>query len=335
MNQKVPVVRIQTVEVLPSGSRLLTFGLPEVVIVDDNEYKPGDVAVFVPADFEVPGDLVGGSPGERVRVRPRQVDGRWSDGILIHERHLREDPDWEAVEVGDDVHGFAGIRRYDPEANHPRVGGETVNPEGIALYAPRYYVSPVVPHAFEDGEPVVITEKIHGCNSRYAWIDDRLWVGSKRQWKVPLTVNANDTVNQPSSGTLFHDAVTPALVQLCRTYPHLVFYGEVYGKGVQDLDYGCSKPTLRLFDAFNASTRRYLDAVDFRRVVPRVMRVPEVGSFWPGYGSLRSMVDGMYSVLRSTQMAEGVVVKPPRERYISGARCVYKMVSRRYLERSK
>ena len=38
-------------------------------------------------------------------------------------------------------------------------------------------------NVFQDGEPVMITEKIHGANARYCWLNDRLWSGSRTQWK--------------------------------------------------------------------------------------------------------------------------------------------------------
>ena len=36
---------------------------------------------------------------------------------------------------------------------------------------------------FVDGEEVVITEKIHGSNSRFTFQNDRMYCGSHYQWK--------------------------------------------------------------------------------------------------------------------------------------------------------
>ena len=38
------------------------------------------------------------------------------------------------------------------------------------------------PRVLTEGEEVVLTEKIHGANGRFAWHHDRLWVASRQRY---------------------------------------------------------------------------------------------------------------------------------------------------------
>jgi ATP-dependent RNA circularization protein (DNA/RNA ligase family) len=92
---------------------------------------------------------------------------------------------------------------------------------------------------FTPGEPVVITEKIHGSNGRWVYVDGKLYCGSRTKFR---------------QGSVWNEmAERYRLEEVLSAHPGLVLYDEVYGKGVQDLTYGKEKPEVLFFDAYDTS----------------------------------------------------------------------------------
>lgn len=72
-------------------------------------------------------------------------------------------------------------------------------------------------HAFHEGEPVRVIERIHGANGHRCFVDGQMFTGSRTEWKKEASV------------------------------PGLDVYGEVYGR-VQDLRYGRPGVRILVFD---------------------------------------------------------------------------------------
>ena len=63
-------------------------------------------------------------------------------------------------------------------------GGEVAKPP--SGHFPKYDVDAFPAYGrkiFVEGEPVILTEKIHGCNSRYVFKDGIMHCGSRGEWK--------------------------------------------------------------------------------------------------------------------------------------------------------
>lgn len=85
------------------------------------------------------------------------------------------------------------------------------------------------------GEPVWITEKLHGVNARYCWVDGALHAGSRTPWKR----------QEPQSLWWRVLDAHPEIAAFCEAHPDISVYGEVYGQ-VQDLKYGTGRNEVRL-----------------------------------------------------------------------------------------
>jgi RNA ligase (TIGR02306 family) len=210
----------------------------------------------------------------RARVKGKRLRGVLSFGLLV--------PAPAGAQVGDDVTELLDVRHYDPPAtgagNQNRGGlftsGEVeIDPPVIAvkydLEAGRRYGQQV----FEPGEFVVISEKTHGANSRYVYVDGKMYCGSRSEWKKEypnydhVTVEslvatgkvneerASEIVTKLKSGprqkNMWWQALdaTPSLLEFCKANPGVIVYGEVYG-AVQDLTYGHQKGQVS-FTAFD------------------------------------------------------------------------------------
>ena len=178
----VQVVRVGEITKHPNADSLgLTkvFDYPVIVRLDD--FKPGDLAVYVPVDSIVPNDdpqwafLDGHN-----RVKAKKLRGILSMGLLTH-----ADPSW--VE-GQDVCEAMRITKYEPPEPMTTGGEDEPDPGYMPCYTDieglRRYPDVLIP-----GEEVIISEKVHGCvqaNTRISLPD-----GSR---KVISQINEGETV---------------------------------------------------------------------------------------------------------------------------------------------
>lgn len=181
-------------------------------------------------------------------------------------------------------------------------------------------------NVFEPGEPVVITEKIHGCNARYVHTGLKFHVGSRTMFRSDKTNHWRTAANRCD------------LERKLKSYPNIVLFGEIYGPECQDLHYGVSPGSVRFaaFDAMDLKTRRYLDTDEFGRVM-RELDIPTVPILYRGPWSpeLVSLAEGK-ATWGGHHVREGIVIKPARERTTPGlGRTFLKLVGEGYLLRKE
>ncbi len=159
----------------------------------------------------------------------------------------------------------------------------------------------------QDGEEIVVTEKIHGANARYVWHQDRLWCGSRNMYK------------HLDGGSMWVDiAQRLGLAERLATVPGIAVYGEAYGQ-VQDLKYGRDGHDLVLFDALDTRTRRWLDYDDFLAladllgmpVAPVLYRGPWSEQVKP---DIWALAEGKTVLGQQQHVREGWVLRPTVER---------------------
>ena len=273
------------------------------VIVRRGDFAPGDLAVYVPVDSVVPEDdprwafLAG-----HLRIQAKRLRGIFSMGLLV-----KAEPDWTE---GQDVTDVLRVTRYEPCVStvHGAKMQTENEPDGSTM--PIYTDIEGLRRwsdVLQPGEPVVVTEKIHGANGRFCWHDGRLWVGSHKQIK-----------KQDPANMWWQIADRYALADKLAAHPDVAIFGEVYGQ-VQDLRYGHDNErpfSFVLFDAMNLATRRYLDWLDFIALwaelgVPRIPVLAKEG--WSD--GLRALAEGKTAVHGADHVREGIVVKPVVERW--------------------
>jgi RNA ligase (TIGR02306 family) len=96
---------------------------------------------------------------------------------------------------------------------------------------------------FEPGELVLVTEKVHGANALYTCKKD--WLG-----RTKIYMRSRTMWKWRDRRDWWQDALrnTPSLERFLRAHPGWTVYGEVYGRGVQELDYGVASPHFVAFD---------------------------------------------------------------------------------------
>jgi RNA ligase (TIGR02306 family) len=316
-------------------------------VVAKGAYRTGETAVYIPEQAVLPAELIeelgltgrlAGSSADRVRaVRLR---GELSQGIVCRPRSLADVDLALASADGTDFAEALGIVKWVPPIP-PTMDGEVevapdllpwVDMENIQRY----------PDIFAPGEPVVLTEKLHGsaCLLTYLADEGRVHVSSKGFGAKSLALR-EDPRNLYWRAVRGHGVAEAAARLADRLGARRVgIFGEVYGAGVQDLTYGADgrRETLG-YAVFDVSAEidgeiRWLDAAELLAgelpLVPRLYEGPYDIARVLEVASGHETVSG-----RELHLREGVVIRPSPERYspATGGRAIAKAVSPAYLTR--
>jgi len=293
-------------------SRVKIWGYQALVRTSD--WTEGELGAYIPPDSIVDStrpEFAFCAGHERIRVK--RLRGEISMGLLV------KAPPGSAV--GDDVAELLGVKHYDPVLNSK--SGEAASPPGG--WRPVYDVESArrYSHLFVPGEPLWVTEKIHGANARFCFHDGAMHAGSRTEWK-----RTDETV-------LWWKALAahPEVEAFCRANPDCTVYGEVYGP-VQDLKYGRSAPGVVVFDILRGPA--WMDPGAARIFAPYLPWVPMIpGITFDTFDELAKLAEGPSMMPGADHVREGVVVKPIEERYDQTiGRVCLKIVGNGYLERA-
>ncbi|MFE5615919.1 RNA ligase (ATP) [Streptomyces sp. NPDC056524] len=317
-------------------------------VVAKGAYRSGDVAVYIPEQAVLPTALVDelGLTGRLAgkasdRVKAVRLRGELSQGIVCRPKALADVDLAAAAAEGTDFADLLGITKWVPPIP-PTMSGDVEVAPGLLPWVDienlqRY------PDIFEPGEPVVLTEKLHGtaCLTTYSAEDGRVQVSSKGFGAKGLALQ-EDPRNLYWRAVHGHGVPAVAARLAARLGARRVgLFGEVYGAGVQDLGYGANARGEQVgYAVFDVSAEidgqvRWLDPAEVLEagelpLVPRLYTGPYDLDVVVGLASGRETVSGSELHLR-----EGVVIRPVTERYspVVGGRAIAKAVSPVYLTR--
>jgi len=163
------------------------------IVVGKGNFKPGELALYVPVDSVLPNSLEERlfPPGSKItlkkgRIRSIKIRGQMSQGMLIPLSEVVAElnaqaaggSDWVESDIllGDDFASLLNITKYEPP--EPEFAGSTnntkkasknqINPnfkkytdiENIKWYT----------NVFKEGEMVYISEKLHGTSARFGYV---------------------------------------------------------------------------------------------------------------------------------------------------------------------
>ncbi len=198
---------------------------------------------------------------------------------------------------------------------------------------------------------------IHNCNARFVYTKGKFYVGSHNtlrgvtkhrifEWLNQMQLKIRGFFGQKHRATMFeaigdvwHDVARRYdLKEKLKTKPDFVLYGEIYGKGVQDLVYDAPDDRKFLaFDVFDLKAKKFLDWEDFVifcnelkiEIVPFVTYLEMAPNTIP---VLLEEIDKKNSALNENHLREGFVIKPLFERTDPHVgRVALKLVGQKYL----
>ncbi len=279
-------------------------------IVPKGKHKAGDKIVYFPPDTMLPrewADHFGVTKYlsfskdslDMGRIRCARLRGEPSFGLVV-------EPAMDEWEAGDDCAAFYGAERYEPPV---RVQAGDVEPDH-PLFVKYTDIENLrnSPDAFSSGEVVWVSEKVDGTNCRVGVVEGEFMAGSHR-WRRKASADwATSTYWFPLS----LEPVKNLLLSLAKSHQQVILFGEVYGKGVQTLDYGQKGQAFAAFDLLVDG--RYGDVGEFQGLCERfgVPTVPIMGTMPYTLNNVRTAASGR--AFSGNHVKEGVVVKPLTER---------------------
>lgn len=334
-------------------------------------YKAGDWVVYIPTSSVLPEwllkrmdfwnadtnkGMLAGTNGDR--VKPLKLRGIFSEGVLYpvlshvagHVIEIFGQGD-EFVEVGDDVSGFLGITKWSPPIPVHMAGEVASLSESAFIYDFERWES--VTDIFETGESVVANEKLHGSCLIIQYFPDldhsEMFPDSAGYRSITISskgLGSQGLVfknNQANTNNLYVQAfrtlmdeydlsgLMHAMSKSNGGSQPVAILGEVFGKNVQDLDYGTTKPTVRVFDM--RIGRVWLTPDEFNFWGATLPLVPTLyrGPF--DLSAIQAVRDGVTTV-GGNHVREGVVVRStePNDHPLHG-RKIAKFISPAYMTR--
>ncbi|MEU9131092.1 RNA ligase (ATP) [Kitasatospora sp. NPDC048540] len=316
-------------------------------VVAKGAFRSGDLAVYIPEQAVLPPALIeelgltGRLAGSRAdRVRAVRLRGELSQGIVCRPRAVGEDDLVQALDSGADFAELLGIVKWVPPVPSSMSGDVEPAPELLPWVDIENLKR--FPGVFEPGEPVVVTEKLHGtcCLLTFHAGSGEVQVSSKGIGAQSLALK-EDGRNLYWRAVRAH-GVPEAAARLAERLgaDRVGVFGEVFGAGVQDLAYGAvgggELPGYAVFDvsAVVDGQLRWLDSAELLDG-----ELPLVPRLWSGpfdADRVLALADGRETVSgRDLHLREGVVVRPVTERHspLLGGRAIAKVVSGAYLTR--
>lgn len=352
-------VTIEKIEVFPHPNadrlELARVGLYNIV-VGKGTWKTGDEVLYVPEFAILPENITialgleGKLSGKaQNRVKPVSLRGALSQGVVAP-LSLLPDGALEKIGKDGDFAEILGITKWEPVVPASLAGMTQSAPEIVRWIEIENLKK--FPDLFEDGEEVVLTEKIHGTCSCYTFVDpqgeNKLLVTSKGLGKSNLALKEEEkNLYWQMSKKYDLNKLVQVVVE---AYPNAHFnkiaiFGETFG-AVQDLKYGYTNGGhgFVVFDInvnYNnedgTSVSRWLNPDEVETLTEKA-GIPTPPVLYKGpfsvdtvvaHASGKELVSGTESHIR-----EGVVIRPKqRVNLETGGTKIAKYVSEEYLTR--
>ena len=367
----VEVCSVEEIATHPNADRLERIRVKNWwCIGSKGHYKVGDKAVYLPPDSIIPEALA-----ERWGIAKycsplaRGIDGQRPDGLRIRANRFRgepsfgclQDPDDTTWEVGKDVKEYYNVSKWEPPLKC--LDGDAAPPvNAFHAYTDIENIGNF-PGILKDGEEVIVTENIHGTNSRVGYVfhvDEQTEGYATWQWMAGSHGTRRKEINEKGVKSKYwfpfsigdgNEPMQEMLKEIRNkenAQRSVICFGEIFGPGIQDMHYGQKGLAYRIFDI--AVDGKYLN---WDKVVENTspyvhLGIQTVPVLYRGPFSMEAMsklVDGPTTIVEKpdqiTQVfkgREGIVIKPVVERFdqnlgSGSGRVVLKYISVDYHDR--
>lgn len=299
-------------------------------VIKKNSLKANDLCIYFPLDAVLPlevSEMIGVTKYlSKGRIKATTLRQSPSYGLLwpinlaistvtqiIEIANSKPNSTWQEnvkvipkFEEDEDVAAFFNITKWEPPLELNNNDAETPHPLFFHYTDIQNFRN--FTNIIQEGEEVVITEKIHGRNSRCGLIENIFMAGSH---EMRLRENKDN-----QHWYVFSDEIKSLLEDVSKDL--CIAYGELFGSGVQDFVYGYKKGqrAIRLFDI---RTKDYYMNFDDFEAICKKHNVETVPILYRGPFSLEKVLEFATSKSKipnaEDTMMEGVVIKPVKERH--------------------
>jgi len=315
-------------------------------IVRKGDFRDGDHCAYIPEGAVLPDDLIAemGLTGrlagaDKNRVKAVKLRGVLSQGLVYPAR--------KGWRNGQDVAPELGIWKYEPVVP-AGFSGEIMSVGGRRTLHYDIENFKKLPDVFREGEEVVFTEKLHGTFAMFgvmgednllpgpfskepdaqpdednSYFEARVVIASKGVGAKGLAFKYPNRPSHPNWNNIYCRTartfdLVPSVEEVFGLEKTVFLLGEIFGPGVQDLNYGLSKPEFRIFDIYvgNPGEGRYLGSTELDQKCQE-LDIPRVPVLYRGPFS-REVLDlwtnGKETISGGSHVREGVVIRTAQER---------------------
>jgi len=351
----VEIVLIDEVNSHPNADRLeLAVVKGWQCCVPKNIYKKGDKVLYIPIDsilpMEVESKLFPHDAKVKLsksRVKTIKLRGALSQGMIASLDMFGLDKG----KVGTNVKDKLKIEKYEQPIkgsngmNVSKVTKRNSNPNFKKYTSIQNFKN--YNKLFEDGEAIIVTEKIHGTNFRAGWVKR-----DTDKWYIRLLLKLNilksecfvfGSHNVQLQDRLLHTGYykTNVYSEAVKLYDlkeklrdrDTVIYGEIYGSGIQKgYTYGCKEDVRKLIIFDVMENGFYLDTENAINVV-NSLGLDFVPVLYMGKYSdtVKELPKGNSVLCPEQKVREGVVIKPVEESESYMGRKILKLINDDYL----
>lgn len=345
---RVPLTIIKAINPHPAADKLEIAKVYDWdIVVQKNMYKPGDIVVYVPVDSVLPKELETQlfPPDSKIklhksRIRSIRIRGVISQGMLINTMELPYSIQLHTLET--DLSEALGIKKYEePVKETPslmKLGVPARNPYKVKEFKEytevehgKYYGDEL-----KEGEPVVVTCKLHGTAARYGWFKRepvtlldkvRKFFGILPEWqfcwgsrRVQIQAKPDKKhsgFKSEKQGVEFGDVYTKIKEQYkleVRIPKGYAVYGEIVGPGIQkDYCYGLASGNHEFYVYDVMHNGKWLEHREMQEFCEQYGFTPVPLMYTGPYS--KAVIE-MYLAHNpiSHETNEGIVVKPLPER---------------------
>ncbi len=349
----VEVTKVVTVQPHPNADRLeIASVLGTQFVCQKGSLEEGDLVVYFPPDVMIPEEMAeklgvrdylkhGVYPGDIQKtkcrisaIRLRSV-ASFGFGLLLTDEAVIELIGKTPRDVDLDLSEVFGAVKYQPP--EPKMGGDTQRQPGA------FHTYTNIQHyyryskALPAGTPVRITEKLHGTNSRVGGVRDDGW---------EFMCGTHHRRVKTGSHSFYWEPLTDDMAEMIEFIAingqhDVIVFGEIYGRGVQKMDYGCGAVKgYRVYDI--SIDGEYQDWADVKAYCD-LYHIPTVPLLYEGPFTLdlvHKFVNGPTTIAEPDDILckfkgrEGIVITALEETYSTKlqGRLILKAVSADYHE---
>jgi len=323
------------------------------VVVKTEEFLNETLGVYVPIDAVASetNQFLGFLGGKRVKtIKLRKII---SQGILLPwsavEDYLQNESSFDGkivgFKIGDDLAPALNISKYLPKDSlHKLFSGQVPSlkredwPEEFVKYTDIENINNF-PDIIQEGEFVQITEKLHGTSARFGLINNQLYLGTRN---TVLKLDIEEKQYTIWHKVFYREKIDEFLKNIQSSFNEIILFGEIVGKGIQDLHYGFEEPTFILYDVKVKKDGwfQYLNHDEYilnndAHAAFMLWQIRKAPLLYVGpYSKVKLSLRHGNDTISNTHMREGIVIKPVQERlHLEIGRVVLKLHSEEYLLR--
>lgn len=279
----------------------------------NSNYNVGDIVFFIPVEsvlpFELSEELGITKYLSKGKVKVAKFKYNVSEG-LICDKHVVE-PYLPYIMKWEDVPTI-------------QMNGDILSSSEVPFTFEVFYKMPNIlnePDTFKEFQSILYSEKIHGTNCRFGLLEHPI------TGQPTLYIGSHNTVHKIDCNSLYVTTVKEYIKD--KVLPlNVIFYGEIYGRNIQHLDYGECKPKLKIFatSAFNVyftpdETINFCKSIDLECV--------EFIDYIYDIDKLIAIANMPSTVSVNDSIREGIVIRDKFNGSLMG-----KLISTAYLEKS-